>query len=613
VRELLERVTATLPGGGERREQQYRMAEAVAEAIERHRHLVVEAGTGTGKSLAYLLPVVVAGRRCVVATATKALQDQLANKDLPFLRERFPALRFAVLKGRANYLCVERIREQELDDGLSSSSSSEQAASIYAWAARTETGDRAELSFEPEARLWRAFSVDADECLGRMRCPSGEACFAEAARDRAAAADIVVVNAHLYAAHLASGGSVLPEHDLVVFDEAHELEDVMAEGLGTTVTAGKLHRVARLARSLVGEPAERLDEAAAALRHELDARRETRGCPAAVETCLVRAEALAAALRRVDEPSIRLDRALLAADHAVEALRSVATPGPDDVVYVDADGALKVAPVAVGSLLRGRLWGSVTAVLASATIPPELPERLGLPAGSYEELRVGSPFDYANRALLYCGTHLPNPGPGELPSQVLEELLALIEAAGGRTLALFTSWRRMRQAVAFARERLAYPVWSQDDLPKPLLVQRFTEDVASCLFATLSFWQGVDVPGEALSLVVIDRLPFDRPDDPLFEARKERAGTAWFAKLALPRAATLLAQGAGRLIRTADDRGVVAVLDPRLAIRPYGKQLRQALPPMTFTTRLEDVRAFFSTRAAPPAPAAAASSSPPRP
>lgn len=682
--QALQTVAASLPGGGEERPGQLAMARAVSRALDLDRHLAVQAGTGTGKSLAYLLPIVLAGRKTVVATATKHLQDQLADKDLPQVAAALGDTRrfdFAVLKGRANYLCRQRVRElapgtdgargDGADSGSVHAASSalfdvsafeeadppggdgerragmadadpgrvaDQIRRLVAWAEATHTGERSELAFEPDRRAWAAVSVGPRECPGAYQCPSGPDCFAELARARAAAADVVVVNTHLYAAHLAAEGTVLPDHDVVIFDEAHATEDVMTEGLGLSLTPGRLRAVATSARGLVGADDRALADAVAETADLLDvalapragrrvlrvgtagddesATRRRRGEDDELRTSLElatgRLAALSGALHRAgaegpgrgdgdgDGDAARRLRAQLSCTHLVEDLRTLADLGPDRVAWVEASGpnrrqrALRAAPVEVGPILADRLWPSVTAVLTSATVPPLIRERLGLPVASSDELDVGSPFPYEVNTLLYCAARLPDRRLADAEPALHDELAALVEAAGGRTLALFTSWRAMTRAVEELRTRLPYPVLAQGDLPKPALLARFTAEEQTCLFATMSFWQGVDVPGPTLSLVTLDRLPFPRPDDPLLEARRERAGAGAFRLVDLPRAATLLAQGAGRLVRSSTDRGVVAVLDRRLAAASYGAELRAVLPPMPFTTRREDALEFLS-------------------
>ncbi len=660
----LEKITAEM-AGGEHRPEQEEMCRAVGEAFVTGIHLVVQAGTGTGKSLAYLVPAALSGRKVVVATATKALQDQLAGKDLPLVEAALglgAPLDFAVLKGRSNYVCRQRVSEvgvggiqAELGDPGSqgpdggpdrpeavpgrSGADDDQAAGappegmveevrrLIAWSQTTDSGDRADLTFEPSERAWGMLSVGPRECPGAFNCPSGGQCFAEAARDRAASADIVVVNTHLYGAHLASGGAVLPEHDVVVFDEAHELEEVMTASLGVELTPGRFRALATAARPLV-EPKDAdvleslagVGEQLGVLLRDLVGTRVLDGAGAAaggreLAELLDRGAELSRravdALRRggaqrsfLSEGSggadpdraSRKTRALQAATHLADDLHRLVSRTDGEVAWVDGtrrSSRLRLSPIDVGPALASSLWGEVTSILTSATIPPLLVQRVGLEDFPTEELDVGSPFDYRSHALLYVARHLPDRRSAGAEEAIHEELARLIEAAGGRTLALFTSRRATESAAEALAEALPYALLRQGDLPKAKLLEEFARDETSCLFATLGFWQGVDVPGRALSLVTIDRLPFPRPDDPLLQARRDRAGGRAFSVVDLPRAATLLAQGAGRLIRTAEDRGVVAVLDPRLATASYRGVLLSTLPPMRRSVDIDEVESFL--------------------
>jgi ATP-dependent DNA helicase DinG len=616
ISDALQTVTAALPNRGESRPGQVTMAEAVARAISERRHLIVQAGTGTGKSLAYLVPAALLGVKTVVATATKALQDQLADKDLPLLAAHVGAeVDFSVLKGRSNYLCLQKAHEVTGGDSLDLAPTAaggdigSQLRAVIAWARTSDTGDRAELDFEPSPRVWAQLSTTSTDCPGAIRCPCGESCFAERARRRAEEAGVVIVNTHLYGAHLASGGHVLPDHDLVVFDEAHELEDIATDALGTEVTPGRFRGLAAVARGVAHGPSiDALGSAGDLVEGVLPPWRSKR-LPKPLPDDLHGVFAAAAervtqgmtAVRQADSDDPRRARALQAGGHLASDLALLQSPRDGDVSWVDGPAnaaVVHVAPVDVGEQLAARLWGSVTAVLTSATIPTGMAGRLGLSAQTCDELDVGSPFDYERQALLYCAAHLPDPRRPGYEAAMHDELTWLIRAAGGRTMALFTSWRAMQAAAAAVRDRLEYDILTQDELPKPALLSRFAAEESSCLFATMGFWQGVDVPGPALSMVVLDRIPFPRPDEPLHQARRERAGASAFETVDLPRAATLLAQGAGRLVRSAADRGVVAVLDARLASATYRWALVRALPPMRRSRRRDDVAAFFSAAVA---------------
>jgi len=616
VEAALQILAAALDGGGEVRSGQIAMAEAVAAAVREERPLVVRAGTGTGKTWAYLVGALLATEgTVVVATATKALQDQLSGKDLPAIASAGvrPGLTWAVLKGRSNYLCRQAAVEAGRDGdapalALESTAGTGRAVAIgrevarlVEWAEGSKSGDRAELSFEPTPAAWSSVSVGSDQCPGAKECPSGQDCFAEAAYVRAREADVVIVNLHLLGAHVASGGHVLPEHDVVILDEAHEAPDVMAGALGVAITPGRVTAVARLA-SATGLARHR-DELDRVLEPLVGTRLPAgaTGSAAVGEALTDLAEALRsgrAALRGLPPDAAlkaRRERATKALDSLAADVEHVLQAGDDDVTWVERSGSqptLRVSPIDVGAELARVAWSAATPVLTSATIPVGLGAQLGLGRDAVE-LDVGSPFDYRRLALLYV-PRLPDPRHPDHEAAAHAELEFLVTAAGGRTLALFTSWRAMRAAHAALADRLPYRVLAQDDLPKPALIAVFREDETSCLFATMGFWQGVDVPGSACSLVVIDRLPFPRPDDPVAQARRERAGPNTFATVDLPHVATRMAQGAGRLIRSTTDRGVVAVLDCRLAESSYRPVILSALPPMRRTRTRADVTAFFA-------------------
>ena len=655
VTEALARVTAELPGGGEVRSGQVEMAEAVATAIRKKRHLVVQAGTGTGKSLGYLVPALLSGSRVVVSTATIALQDQLAAKDLPFLTRTLGIpFDFALLKGRSNYFCLQKGAEMlaaskqgelsafdEASGGARRTRESilSEVTELATWSATTVTGDRAELSKEPSVAAWSAVSVSAGECPGASKCPIGEACFAEKARQRASTADVVIVNTHLYAQHVRTGGYVLPDHDIVIFDEAHEVEDIIADGLGSEISSGRFSFLAGRTRQVIADfdavvnlvdIGTRLDDAL-----EVHAGKRLIKGPAAepqirevIVAAMERVNRTLSALRNVPDTDsggvgARKQRAIQAASGLLDELTmaselgavrvdaAMATDASEDapsgaflgerVAWVEASTptrgpVLRIAPIEVAPSLAATVFSDRIAILTSATIPANLDTRLGLTKDKTDNLDVGSPFDYPNQALLYCATSLPDPRTERYEPAMHDELARLLAAAGGRTLALFTSWRAMRAAAeAMSTRSLPFRILTQSELPKPMLTKIFAEDETSCLFATMGFWQGIDVPGRALSMVVIDKLPFSRPDEPLLVARREKLGDAAFRLLDLPRAAMLLAQGAGRLIRSSTDRGVVAVLDPRLnTAKSYRYELLQALPPMRRTRHRGDVEAFLA-------------------
>lgn len=655
VTDLLATAVAALGGTG--RAGQVAMAEAVAAAFASGEHLAVQAGTGTGKSLAYLVPAIAQavadGRPVVVSTATIALQRQLVDRDLPRLADSLtPHLSrkptFALLKGRGNYLCLNKIHNgaaEPADDGpqerlfspAASSALGRDVARLTEWSSDTQTGDRDELVPGVPDRSWSQVSVSARECIGVSRCPFGTDCFAERARDRAAGADVVVTNHALLAIDAIGEANVLPEHDLLIVDEAHELVDRVT-GVATAELSATSLGVAqrRAARVVDAELAQRFEAASATftsaifdaqpgridvldeeLGSYLSVLRDSAGrartavdtAPSDPKTASARAEA-ATALGDV-------------ADTAARILASFVPAIPDrtDVVWLEHtdDGrsgtrtVLRVAPLSVSGLLRTRLFGHTTAVLTSATLTvggdfDAMASAWGLTGDPDATLRwrgldVGSPFDHARAAILYVAAHLPPPGrDGTGSAEQLDEIAALITAAGGRTLGLFSSMRAAKATAEIMRERLDTPVLCQGDDNTAALVARFAEDEATSLFGTLSLWQGVDVPGPSLSLVLIDRIPFPRPDDPLLTARQRavaaRGGNGFMA-VAASHAALLLAQGTGRLLRRVDDRGVVAVLDSRMATARYSGFLRSSLPPFWATTDGDAVRAALRRLCAP--------------
>ncbi|TDD91322.1 ATP-dependent DNA helicase [Saccharopolyspora karakumensis] len=640
--------------GGVPREGQAQMAEAVEHTITTGEHLAVQAGTGTGKSLAYLVPAirhaVADGTTVVVSTATIALQRQLVDRDLPRLSDalaetlgRKPT--FAILKGRRNYLCLNRIHgnapsepdEDALFDAFAASALERQVQRVQEWATETETGDRDELVPGVTDQAWRQLSVTAKECLGVHRCPVGTDCFAERARATAGRADIVVTNHALLAIDALDDRPVLPEHDVVLVDEAHDLVDRVTSAATGELTASAVKLAARrCGRAIDEETADRLDEAAEGLELVLEdsAPGRLEELPEALgrAVTVVRDSAWAciSALgpeRKEDvegSTARKLAHALTEDVHdtAVRLLEAFDEAQQHDVVWVSNEPnrpkAVRVAPIGVGGLLRDRLFGQRTTVLTSATLSlggsfDTLARQWGLPPQQQVEsaagmatakeapsdggtlkwtgMDVGSPFEHQRSGILYIARHLPPPGRDGLPPQVLDEITELVQAAGGRTLGLFSSRRAAEQAGEELRKRLSTPVLCQGDDTTALLVKRFAEDPETSLFGTLSLWQGVDVPGDSLQLVIMDRIPFPRPDDPLASARQQRIsehGGNGFLTVAGTHAALLLAQGAGRLLRSPNDRGVIAVLDPRLATARYGGFLRASLPPF-WTTHDPDV------------------------
>ena len=624
VLDMLHRVTSQLPEVEERPGQD-EMTISIARAIAAKRHLVVQAGTGTGKTLGYLVPVILSGKRTVVATYTKALQDQLAMNDLPILADALadvlPApLEWAVLKGRQNYVCVQRINEigsstqDRLDLNNSSPGVNNEIARLREWSTETRTGDAGELSWTPSDAAWRKVSVGSDECPGANRCAAGEQCFAERARQKATQADVIVVNTHLYGLHVAGGGNLLPEHEVVIFDEAHQLEDVISSTIGVEIGPSQVTNVAVAVRSIVhddGLPTQ-FSDSAVRLRDSLVVyfgKQVAQPIPDEIRATLLdirlHIDTALSTIRAIESDDLSVRQRKLRAQQLstrlAESIDFCLETLTGHVVFVSGSTNrphLEIAPLEVGPALHNGVWSQCTAILTSATIPLSLPQRIGLPENNFDAIDVGSPFNYEKNSMLYCARHLPEPNSRIRDAAVHDEIAELITAAGGRTLALFTTYRAMHAAADEMANRLPFHIWRQDDLPKMALLREFAMEESACLFATAGFFQGVDVPGRTLSLVIIDKLPFPRPDDPLLMARRELVGSAAFSEIDLPRAATQLAQAAGRLIRSQSDKGVVAILDPRLATRGYGKRMVATLPPMTRTIVRSEVEDFlrFTTR-----------------
>ncbi len=608
-------MTQHLPAGGEDRPGQRQMAEEVAKTVETRSTSLVEAGTGTGKSLAYLTPIVSAEKRAVVATATIALQEQLVGHDVPQVARGLDTdISVAVLKGRSNYLCLQRFEELERAshaeqlDLLRGQSPSEQLADVREWATDTSTGDKEELDPAPPYDVWQAISVSANECPGATRCPVGDRCFAEKAKTAALESDVIVTNHHYYGLNIASGGVLLPEHDVVVFDEAHHLPDVLAATCGTELSGGRLRAFARRVRAVLTDEdlALAIDRSAGDLDHHIrDALGERIELDIEIldglATARERVNKVVAELRKANpkegsDAEAKVERAQLNAGSLIGDIDQIIEASDTDVLWIDGSDAnpvLRRTPLDVGDLLQERLWDERSVILTSATMPEALGPQLGLD-DDVEVLRVGSPFDYESLGLLYCATHLPEPRNPASREAVRDEMFDLIVAAGGRTLGLFTSYGAMRDAADDLRERLDFTVLMQGDHPKPVLIEKFKAEPSAVLLATMSFWQGVDLPGDTLTLVTIDRIPFPRPDEPVTQAQRDRAGRYAFMTVDLPRAQMLLAQAAGRLVRRQDDRGVVAVLDSRLSTKKsYRWELIGALPPFKRTKDRDEVMDYL--------------------
>ena len=600
-------LSLALPGFESRREQAA-LAAAVERALATGEHLVAEAGTGTGKSLAYLIPALESGQRVVVATATKALQEQLLANEVPAAaRALGREVRVAVLKGRQNYLCRKQL--QSFGAMLLRGPRDEAAfEAMQSWLTATETGDRAELPLEPSDALWAELAVGADRCAG-SRCLFVSTCFAEAARARAGEAELVIANHALYFADLAAGGGVLPAHDAVVFDEAHRLEESAAAWLGGRLSRAGLGRLGadveracrEAARPAPGRALDRVERAGERLFRAVAppaGRRRLREPPADELALLQSALAeLAAELHGHNDDLDALSRRTLSVAAQAEACLEPDALGR--VVWAEPD-AVVWAPVDVSAELQERLWDDgPTAILVSATLTTGddasfVRRRLGL--AHARELVVGSPYDFGQQALLYVPRTMPDPRADGFTERAADEVAALLSLSEGRALVLTSSYRALDVLRTRVCGRVPYEVLVQGDAPRERLLDRFRNDVDSVLLATATFWQGVDVPGESLSLLVIDKLPFSAPGDPLHEARCEAVeadGGDWFRDFALPTAMLQLRQGFGRLIRGHADRGVVAILDPRLRTRAYGRAFLAALPHCPLVEDRAAVAAFF--------------------
>ena len=632
------------------------MAEAVDHAFESGEHLAVQAGTGTGKSLAYLVPAIKRAMEraepVVISTATIALQRQLFDRDLPRLADALTGEvprrpEFALLKGRGNYLCLNKVHngaadsddlpQDELFDAVATTALGRDVKRLIEWASDTESGDRDEVVPGVADRSWSQVSVSARECIGAARCTYGADCFAEKARGTAATADIVVTNHALLAIDAISDINVLPEHQLLVVDEAHELVDRVTSVATGELSATMLGMADRRSSRLVDpEIAERFEAAIAtftsALHDAEPGRKDVLDDEMA--TYLTALRDAADRVRTAIDTAPSDPKAAAARNEAVTALNDVsdtasriltsygpAIPDRTDVVWLDQDegrsagrseatrgpggnrrSILRVAPLSVAMLLRNRLFEQSTVILTSATLTiggtfDSMARSWGLAgaeAPKWKGVDVGSPFAHAKSGILYVAAHLPPPGrDGAGSGEQLDEIEALVTAAGGRTLGLFSSMRAAKAAAEAMRDRLDTPVLCQGEDTTMALVRRFAKDPETTLFGTLSLWQGVDVPGPSLSLVLIDRIPFPRPDDPLVTARQRAIaahGGNGFMAVAATHAALLLAQGAGRLLRSVDDRGVVAVLDSRMATARYAGFLRSSLPPFWATTDPGQVR-----------------------
>ena len=627
---LDEAVAAT---GGQNRAGQRTMVAHVAQALELQRHLLVQAGTGTGKSLGYLVPALArvgeSDQPIVVATATLALQAQIVNRDIPRLLQALEPrpesqAQVALLKGRNNYLCLHKLEggyPEDEPDALfdmpsSTSRVGEEVVRLREWADRTETGDRDELKPGVSDRAWAQVSVSAAECLGR-RCPLVEECFSEMARSRAAEADIVITNHALLAINAFEGMKVLPEHETVIIDEAHELVDRVTGAVSGSLTVAMVRRAARSVKKHSKADSGALEMAAGTLETAFEGLAEglLKGLDGRLLTAISAVnDASRTALSDTKPDGQDVDAGLQMARSRVSEVHDMSSrileaSGEQDVLWISRQGGwengryvaasdtdpatLNIAPLSVGLQLRDGLFADRTVILTSATLT--VGDSFDVAAGAlglqgegaprWTSIDVGSPFDYRKQGIMYVAGDLKPPGFGVHEGQ-LERLRELCEASEGGALGLFSSKRAAERAAEYMREHSDLNILLQGESSLKALVEEFSEDVDSCLFGTMSLWQGVDVPGDSCRLVVMDRIPFPRPDDPIAQARTEavnRHRGNGFMAVSAHHAAIRMAQGAGRLIRSVSDRGVVAVLDSRVATKRYGGFLMKAMPPMWST------------------------------
>ena len=610
------------PGQGE-------MATAVAAALADRRHLIVEAGTGTGKTLAYLVPALLFGRRVIISTGTKNLQEQLFFKDLPFLERVFgEKISACYMKGRGNYLCRQKLYDAEREPMLNGIEENREFKIIREWEKTTTTGDRAELAEIPDqSSLWWRLDARSEYCTGQ-KCKQFERCFITEMQRKARESDIVVVNHHLFFADLAMrdlafGGAILPDYSAVVFDEAHEIEDIAGQYFGMSVSSLQVQEIVKdisgiSHKKLFSSP--EIDRALILLSDRSEEffhllpQEGRQGFPhrrAFLERNEVTYNELILALETV---SLRLEMVPEGIDDTLALVRRarliqqglrfwMESQDTTNVFWVERRGRglyLQATPIDVSVTLAERLFEKLdTVVLTSATLTVagefEFAEkRLGLQ--NARTLKVESQFDYASQALLYVPPHLPDPRSADFTRLAVNEIEHILEASRGRAFVLFTSYQQMRQVYELLRRRLEFPLLMQGDGPRTALIERFRNTPGAVLFGTSSFWQGVDVQGEQLSCVIIDRLPFAVPSDPVIAARTEairQTGGNAFYDYQVPQAAITLKQGFGRLIRATTDRGVLVLLDNRITKLKYGQVFFDSLPPYRFTNKLQDVRQFF--------------------
>ncbi len=620
--------------GYEFRPSQLAMAQLADDAFAKHQHVVIEAGTGTGKTLAYLIPAIRSGRRVVISTATKSLQEQLFQKDVPFLQKHFaPNLKAALMKGRANFLCRQKVHQMEGQPVLKGIDEVDWFSQIRDWEKLTETGDRSELTFLPDdAELWNRIDARSDLCTGK-KCPEYQNCFITAMHQRAQEADLIIVNHHLFFADLAlredDFGSILPEYSAVVFDEAHEIEDVASDYFGRQLSSYRFEELGRDAENMLRV----LQIDAAPLRRQLARMRErARGFferfperegrysfgpaerGAFLDQNREEYDEVASAVKRIETElsalSPKPEEVVAMARRAAEMRRELTFLLESDekgyVYWYERRGRgvfLAATPIDVSEILREKLFDQFdTVILTSATLAvggkfDYLKQRLGvLPAN---ENVLPQEFDYPTQALLYLPPALPDVRQPSFASSAADEITRLLEISQGRAFCLFTSYAQMRDLFERVSGRLKFPFLLQGSAPRSILLDRFRTTPNAVLFATSSFWQGVDVPGAQLSCVIIDKLPFAVPSDPIVAARVralEEDGRNAFAEYQIPEAVLALKQGFGRLIRSKTDRGILSILDNRIRRMHYGKIFLESLPEYTTTQDLAEVARFMEGR-----------------
>lgn len=625
---LLERC---MIGGYEHRAAQLQMAEAVQDAFENRHHAVVEAGTGTGKTLAYLLPAICSGRRVVISTATKSLQEQLYQKDIPFLQKHFARdLRVAVMKGRSNFLCVSKLNQMQDQALLKGVDELDAFRQIKAWAKLTETGDRAELTFLPDdSELWSRLDARRDTCTGQ-KCPSFNPCFITGMHQRAKDADLIIVNHHLFFADLAlkqdDFGSILPEYSAVVFDEAHEMEDVASDYFGRQISNYRFEELARdtdvmlrstrLASAALLRKTQKIREKSRAFFEQFPARdgrysfsrkersvfvEQNRESYDALAGALKSLETELAAMAQKPEELLRIARRSF---EIRQELSFLFESNERNYVYWyerrNKGVFVAATPIDVSQILRAHLFEAFdTVVMTSATLTvgnrfEYIRQRLGLDHA--KENALPPEFDYGKQALLYLPKNMPDVRNPAFAEAATDHIVELLELTQGRAFCLFTSYSQMNDLYQRVRERVDFPLLLQGTAPRSALLERFKNTEGAVLFATASFWQGVDVPGQQLSCVIVDRLPFAVPSDPIVAARVAaltEEGRNAFAEFQVPQAVLALKQGFGRLIRTKTDHGVLALLDTRIQRMPYGKIFLESLPKYRLTQDLDAVKRFL--------------------